>query len=635
MPRSSRPVRALVAVTGAALLATSCTSGDDGDEPSGDDVARWSAVDLPSEVSSANTGVAFANLLPAVEAQPPLLVGVERVREEPPLARAWQGEGELWRPIDLPVEGEDAEDVGTAFAAGTATWVAGTTWTADDGVRPYAISSADRSTWEQVELPAAAAERAFSAQAGAAAGDGVVLLGSDGERAPVAVVPGGELTDLPAPPDGAEFRGFAQAAMRGGVVVAVGSAAAPGQPGQHVVYRSGDAGSTWTVANGPAVGPAGLSGVAASDAGFLVTGSLNGPNNRAQPRAWWSTDGTAWQAESLPPDVLGELDPLDEYYLGPPASGGGRVVATLTDDGSLGSQVVQRDDAGRWTRQGVVVDWDLPGVSPLPAVQPDGTVLLAQSARNGGRISQLSGGVASSMATFGRIDDGLGWSGFLAGAEPPVLLGERVQVDVEPGGGWSQTSPVSRYALTGSGTVEPAPWDPPDSEGVDDLATARGPDGSQVLMGVRVSGAGDDTRANVVGWHRAGPDAPWTPVQGLETRETELLEDVARDAGTLNAWTTAECDQRRRRSDQRGAPAGTRSGPGRTVPARHRRHGRARGGTDRSGEPRGVRTDPALARGAAAGAHQDVCHACGAHGDSDMREPKAPLRPLVKRRPPA
>jgi hypothetical protein len=526
------PARPLAALLAAALLATGCTGGGDGDgvDPS---AAQWEQVALPPEAEQRDLGVAYAAVLPRTDTRPAVVVGVDRVRSEPPQAVAWTVEGADDRRgdrilvpsrYDLPVEGEGAEEVLTGFVGpdGRA-WAAGTTWTSADGVRAWAAVSADGAAWEAVPVEGPAG---FVPVTGVAAGTGVLLLGSDGERRPAVVgLAGAEPGALPDPP-AEQFRGFEQAAALGDALVALGTAGEPGEPDVVVAYRSADGGRTWQVGDGPAAEF--VTGVTAVPTGFVAAGAVRpAPGARSEPRAWSSADGASWQEERLPDDALTRLGDDVDRWLARPAAGGDRVLAAVTAEDELSTLRVERSADGTW-RPGTELDFVVPGVGPLVAPAADGTVLQVASSRGGGRIAldeptATGRGIVSD--DFGRPDLGLTWQHFLD-AESPVLVAQRVVLELTGGGGWTQTTPVSRWAVEG-GALVAAPADPPESEGVDTLSSARADDDAEVLLGSRLVGE-DDQREQVLGWHRPGPDAPWTPVTGFDSPVSDRLGDVAR-----------------------------------------------------------------------------------------------------------
>ena len=537
-PGRSRRLAAGTAA-GLALTLTACSGGGPGASALDEDAA-WAQVALPDSARLAGERVDFTADLGAIGDLPRLIAGVGAEPGDPDAARVWtekpDGTGWNWSELSLPEA--DESSVGFAVTDGASTWVGGSSWTAGEATVPYVQVSADRVSWEDVALPEEAADRSVRA-GGAVAVDGhLLVVGVDAAEEPVAVVAGedGALVDLPSAPEGREFRGFAGVAAAGDTVVAVGLAGAAGQADETVVYRSVDGGSTWTVAVGPAQGPAAAYGIAAMTGGFVVTGALYGGDGVARAAAWASADGTAWAAETLPAldgDRYGIVPrERDHTWLGAPSATGDRLVAALSATNALRFAVVQRDAAGVWRVLGTSNNWLLQGSGALAALDEDGTVLLAQSMRNVARAGELTtSGVWSAHHTteFGTDDAGLDWSTFLDQAGTPALVGRRVVVETTLNGAWTQTGELAGYAIGEDGTAVDRPWDPAETASLSQLYAASDPSGASVAMGSVVIGG---QKANIIGWSRASAGAPWTPVQGFDTPSTEGLSEVARLAGT-------------------------------------------------------------------------------------------------------
>jgi hypothetical protein len=539
LPRAPRrPV--LVATAALLTLTLTACGGDPAVESAIDERAAWTEVAMPDGSQVAGERVTFDAALGGSGDLPALVAGSGGEPGEPSSARAFTDAGEegwRWKELPLPEDRESA----VAFAAtdGSTTWIGGTTWQAGDPVTPYVVSSADRSTWKAVELPGDAVDRALRPGAGTVAGGDLVVVGMDADDEPVALLLGEdtELVALPAAPDGREFHGFRGAATFGDIVLAVGSAQVPGQTAETVVYRSDDGGASWTAAMGPAQGPAELSGVVATGAGFVVTGYLWGADGSATPAAWSSADGGTWTAETLP-TLDHDRDGLavgegDDAWLDGPAVGGDRVVAPFVVTSSLRFVVVQRDAAGGWSVLGDTADWEFPGAGAEAAVNEDGSVLLGQSGRNLGRIGEISvEGRWGGTTKFGTHDFGMQFSTFLDPASSPALIGRRPVVETFGQGGWQQTGQLANYGLEGDALVE-RPWDPADTAGLSEVVAASQPGGASVLLGAQVLQGDQGTTVDVVGWYRATPGGPLTAVQGFAAPETEFLDAVTFVGG---AW---------------------------------------------------------------------------------------------------
>ncbi|TYP83832.1 hypothetical protein [Blastococcus xanthinilyticus] len=534
------PGRRPVVVTTAALLALALAACDDGAAESTLDArAAWTEVTMPGSSQVAGPRETFTAALGRSGNLPALVAGSGGEPGEPASARAWtdSDDGD-WRWQELLADGPESE-VGFAVSDGSTTWIGGTTWQAGEPVSPYVVSSGDRQTWEVVELPGDAADRALRPGAAALVGGAPVVVGMDSADEPVALLLGAdaELVSLPAAPGGREFHGFRGAATLGDTVVGVGSVAEPGRSAEAVVYRSTDGGASWTVTLGPAEGPADLSGVVATSGGFVVTGYLWGGDGVATPAAWSSADGAAWTAEALPTldqdrDGL-SVAPGDHSWLDVPAVSGDRVVAPVVVTSVLHFGVLQRDPAGTWTFLGDSPDWEFPGAGADAALNEDGSLLLAQSGRNLGRVGELSadGRWRNLLAEVGTLDYGMQFTSFLDPAGAPALIGRRPVVERRGVSGWAQTGQLANYALEGDALVE-RPWDPAETAGLSDIAAASAPDGSSVLLGAQVSQGGEGMTVDLVGWFRPGAGGPPVAVEGLASPVVESLEAVTYADGT-------------------------------------------------------------------------------------------------------
>jgi hypothetical protein len=545
-PRSARRpgrTRRLAAATaaGLALTLTACSGENSGADSGGstlDEDAAWSQVSLPDSAALSGERVEITAALGATAGLPRLLAGVGADPGQPDSARVWtdQADGSGWRWDDLSLPADRDDSVSFAGTDGSTTWVGGTTWSAGEPTQPYLRTSADRRSWDDVVLPDAAIERSVVPAGAVAVGDGLLVVGSDAEYAPVAVLTGqdGSVADLPALPGGREFRGFTGVAALGGTVVAVGGTGATGQTPETVVFRSADGGATWTVALAPAQGGAEVRGIATAVDGFVATGLTWGTDGQTTAAAWSSTDGLTWAAEALP-----TLDyDRDGIYvaegegssLGAPTTGAGRLVAAMVPDRDLSMAVLNRDAGGVWTVAGLARDWIDPGSVGLTAVNEDGTVLVARSARNTAQLGTVTtaGAWKTEGVVLGTEDAGVTPTGFLALGDVPEFAGYRVVVETYASGGWMQSADLQRYTLDGASSASESVWEPAGSQDMATLSSAGTADGATVLLGSLVTqGIDGRNNVNVAGWSRTSPDSAWTPVVGLETGRAEQLMNVA------------------------------------------------------------------------------------------------------------
>jgi hypothetical protein len=419
------------------------------------------------------------------------------------------------------------------------TWVAGTTWRAGEPIQPFVVSSGDRSRWTAVELPDDALESAVEPGAAVPLDGGILVVGKDGDDRPVAVQTGDDdaLVVLPAAPDSREFHGFTGVAAHGSTVVATALVAAPGETDESVVYRSTDGGKSWTVAMGPASGPSYPYGIAVQADSFVVTGLAFGADSVAVPGAWSSTDGATWNAVALPAlgtDADGlHPDPGEHVWLGAPASDGDQLVAPVQVVTSLRFAVLQREPAGTWTVLGKASNWELPSAEALTGFSADGSLVIAQSMRNAGRVGTMDAGGAwvDSLAGFGTIDPGLRVGTFMDDGSP-VLVGSHTVTETRADGGWSQTNQLTGYTVA-DGAVADRPWDPAESGSLMSTDIAQDPQGATVLAGSRLATGDDGAQlSNAAAWFRPAAGAAWTPAGGLASGTSDDVAEVTFAGGT-------------------------------------------------------------------------------------------------------
>jgi hypothetical protein len=546
-------MRRSVLMTMAAVLSLTLAACGDGQvESTLDERAQWSPLALPDTTQLGGERVSFSASTGRSGDLPWLVAGVAAEAGQPDRARVWTETDEGWRWDDLPQPADRDATVSLVAADGSNTWVAGWTWAAGDPIQPLVVESTDRRSWKVVELPDEAAERAFQPGAAAKSGDRLLVVGRDADQQPVLLILAGDdgkLVDLPAVPEGREFDGFTGIAAAGDTLVAVASAEEPGKTGEPMVYRSTDGGDTWSVTPGPVTQPAHPSGVAVLNGAFVATGYQYDAAGTAVAAAWSSPDGASWTAEVLP--ALDEdRDGFapgegEDFWLGAPSAGADRVVAPIATDTGLRYGVVSRDAAGTWSIVGSTNAWKIPGSPGDAALGDDGSVFLAQSGHNTGRLGELTpeGRWRAIDSALGTQDAGVRWTEFLDPTAAPVLVGWKRVYETFGNGGWSSSNQLTRVALDGDALVD-SPWDPAESQQLLNLVSASTPEGATVALGAQVMDGEDGTqKRNVVGWFRASAGAGWTPVQGLSSPGGDWVSQVALLNGTwvavgehMDAW---------------------------------------------------------------------------------------------------
>jgi hypothetical protein len=560
--RSTHVVVALVV----ALVALACTP--DGDE-TGDGRSpateagrqqpvepRWTQVALPPEAMLSEARVAFDGGVLARNDEtllPHMVSGVVAEPGEPNQVRVWTSEDTSeWETTDVSVhDGADAS-LAASVTNGRATALVGSTWTADGGVRPFVLSSQDRTSWQDVAPPEQAVERGIDPHEAVMNADGaVIVVGADRDNRPVAMRVsrdgGGEVVDLPAPEGDVELDDFAGLAVDDDVAVALAEVAQAGAATHPVAYRSTDGGQTWQLRDAPAGDGAGIGGVVGIDDGFVATGWVTAGDGSRDPAAWFSSDGRRWTAEEVPGT---ERD--DDQWLGAPAALGNQVVANHRNYLPPVGLVMRRNGSGRWSLHvpAEPKDW-IDGIgagSSAAAPLADGGVLVARWARNSGIIGVVSGepdgpcartcSWTTALDTIGPDDPGLEWDWVAIEREAPVLLGFTTTMTVNRINrrrvNWTQIAVPSRFTFTDEATISEAEWDPPESADLSGLAVVSDDSGGVLVVGTRFvpsEPGSDPDRASdemdLVGWFQAEPRAAWTPANGLAGPRTEELVDVA------------------------------------------------------------------------------------------------------------
>ncbi len=519
----------------ALLLAVvaACSSGgadDAGADPGDGSEARWTRAPVPEVARVAGERARLTHVLGSTGSLPDVVAGVVAEPGGPDRLRLWTSDdGELWEAHD-PDVGEGHVRVWALATDGAATVVAGQATPPGEPRRPFVLRSEDRRTWTPLELPAEARERAVAPGVVHVERDRVVALGMDGDRRPVALhLDGdgaGEVADLPAP-EGTDLDGFVALAAGGDTVVAAAGTLPRGGAGSAAVYRSTDAGATWELAV-PSLDPAAaVRGLAWTGEEFVATGFDIGDGSR-RPALWSSVDGRRWQREVVPVPVT-----RADRWFGTVVVADGRVVTTLADGGRLGADVLIRNEAGLWIHM-VGPDWVAPGVEAAVGVSADGSVLLVRSTRNRSAVTRLSERESSigEVLEVGVDDPGMGWShtGLVDGR--PLLTGNRTEITRGPDGSWERRGVPLSLTLGDDGTlVQLDAAELPDAGELDHLAVASDGAGATVTPGPRSTRSddpADSDEADVVGWYRAGPDAPWQPAEGLAGPGTETVASLHR-----------------------------------------------------------------------------------------------------------
>jgi len=493
------------------------------------------SVTVPAEMVATADRLDGGELV-AGTADLPALVGA--IRTSPDGRRHLEvsaSDGTGWRPTDVGpgVPGDPQRAAlagsGSVSAVGGWTWEAGTVW-------PYLLTSTDRRTWASVPLPSTVDGHRIDSVA--TTGGRVVAVASNdaGDAATIIVDEAGAaatVTALPAVPQG-QRRSLGSLAVSGDTLLLTGTQGPTGD-GPVLAFRSPDLGRTW--AEPVAISPhreAGVWGVVALPTGFLATGNdlvSDDPDKNKQMTAWFSPDGAAWNAESVPePD--GFRWDTHNAALGAPTAAGDYVLALAGSSNSRTSRLYQRQPSGEWMSVGET-DEVADGVGRLGYVAP--IAAPAGSDAPGGTFVTVAG--AHGMVV-GRLQSGV-WTTTIEPAlyrNPPYF-----SEFVGAGSPWRAVIRQSRFLPFGDGgfrTVnEPTliglggdaltvlPWDPPEAGDWEDVEIATDGTAEVVLAGRLTE---NEKARQIGGWFRPAPGQPWQPVAGFGAQPDETLGEVTR-----------------------------------------------------------------------------------------------------------
>lgn len=272
-------------------------------------------VALPEELTSTSRSVGSWSAVAQAGDLPRLAVTrVFHGKANPANVGIWQATG-----TDLLSEQGEVEVEGDVLSAsiasdGQVTAIAGMT-VADGKALGYLLTSTDRTTWEQVDLPREVAAVVASEIAVAEGHIHLLGFGATGRVPQLAVYDTADgtssVTDLPAPSDedSVSMDGVAAIGQRVVVITETGPA---GQDIEPVAHVSTDGGATFTSSAG--MGGAGfdIKGIVAAGDEFVAVGSVR-TAGFGKPASWSSADGQSWSVDDI--SSLWEWDPSDWSHL--------------------------------------------------------------------------------------------------------------------------------------------------------------------------------------------------------------------------------------------------------------------------------------------------------------------------------
>lgn len=243
-----------------------------------------------------------------------------------PTAAPGPEDREGWTPVGI------GESGGSVAVNGVAEW--------EDGLMAYGRSatvaggiwlSTDGQDWTPAEVPDSPSGTAVFVNGIVRSGDGYVAVGTLGH--PLGSGPMGSVIWLS--PDGrtwTESEGSATVrnvplsglASMGNTIVADGLAA---------VWRSDDAGTSWTEVAPPDADGWNFSGVAVLDGQFIAPGFIGSPFGPQEAAVWTSDDGATWTRTDLDGEVATSVAPLPDGRLLMVGEAENAVLAWISSDG--------------------------------------------------------------------------------------------------------------------------------------------------------------------------------------------------------------------------------------------------------------------------------------------------------------
>lgn len=382
-------------------------------------------------------------------------------------------------------------------------------------------TSADRRAWTPVDLPADFA-RKYRVTVGAAAGGTVYVAGgAPNKDAAVAIIDGSriehvKLPDITAP----EQRTLVSMAAFEDRVVLVARLGAEGEPGAKVAYASDDGGVTWsgpeTLVDAPTAFVAGL---AWSGDRFVATGAAPAENADALvPAAWSSPDGRDWVREDVPrppDDSVFYIAEGVNVWLSKPTARDGRVHAVAGNLDSPRAGFYERAPEGTWAFTGVSGVNAFPGTEGLTVPVNPQDRLAVLGAFGTGLVTM---GVApregewKEHARTGALEETARVEALFQDGDRTLVQTERVRYRTDDGN-FTGIPESAVYQLGAEPTLTRVEWDPPEIGQLTGLVAASD-GGATALLGAVFNP--ETSTAQGRGWFRAGPDAAWAPVQGLD-----------------------------------------------------------------------------------------------------------------------
>lgn len=507
-----------------AILLTACTGGVDDPVPT---VAVESLTVPDAMLQSATAIDRGGEFLPASGDLPFAFGGSATEPGASALPAVWTSDdATTWQRAVVDPEFEGSFSGSLAGSAELAA-LGGVAWR-DRAYTSMLWVSADRASWERVELPEDFATR-YRLGVLSVVDDRVFAIGraTDGETAAI-VVSGDDVStvELPELTEG-EFLSPVDLAGSGSELVLTARPGPEGEPADIVSFTSSDAGESWSGPHALADSTSRVAGMVWTGSEYVATGesprtSAAGASVRAS--SWVSADGASWSKEAVPGPPQGSsfflVDAADEW-LGAPMTADGVVTAVGSNANSAVSALFTRSASGAWTFGGTTTKNQASGEVGVAVPSGDGTAAVLLGGNGYLRTGTFSGGAFSEGVTLAdRQFLDLVNDVFPGEEGVELVLRQRVfQVDSDLG--WRNTSRYSLARYAGGDAVTAADWEPERIGVLLNVRMATDDAGARIIMGSEFPKTGSVILAE--GFHQTGPDADWTPMTGFSTEgATEL-----------------------------------------------------------------------------------------------------------------
>jgi hypothetical protein len=510
-----------------AVLLAACTGGVDDPVPTVDVESLTVPDAMLQSATAIDRGGAF---LPASGDLPFAFGGAATEPGASALPAVWTSEDATsWQRAIVDPEFDGSFSGSLAGSAEVAA-LGGVAWR-DRAYTSVLWVSADRATWEPVDLPEDFASR-YRLGVLSVVDDRVFAIGraTDGETAAI-VVSGDDVStvELPELTEG-EFLSPVDLAGSGSELVLIAKPGPEGEPADIVSFASDDAGESWSGPHELTEATSWVAGVVWTGSEYVATG--DSPRNAAagastRASSWVSADGTSWSKEAVPVPPQGSsfflVDAADEW-LGAPTTADGVVTAVGSNANSAVSALFTRSASGAWTFGGTTTKNQASGEVGIAAPAGEGSAAVLVGGNGYLRTGSFSDGSFSEGVTLADREFLAVVNDVFPGEDRVEFVLRQSVFQVDSNLAWRNTSRYSLARYTGGDAVTAIDWDP---ERVGDLLNVRmatDDAGASIVIGSEFPKAGSVILAE--GFHKAVPDADWTPMTGFSTEGATEFDTV-------------------------------------------------------------------------------------------------------------